>query len=68
MNRNQESGQWKLLREKVKERWRDLTDDDLDKIEGLRDQLIGRIQQKYGVAKLDAESRVDQWTNELIER
>jgi uncharacterized protein YjbJ (UPF0337 family) len=47
MNRDQVSGQWKQLREKVKEKWGDLTDDDLDKIEGKRDQLIGKIQQKY---------------------
>jgi len=45
-----------------------LTDDDLDKIEGKRDQLVGRIQQKYGIAKDEAERRVDQWANELTER
>jgi uncharacterized protein YjbJ (UPF0337 family) len=61
-------GQWKQLREKVKEKWGDLTDDDLDKIEGKRDQLIGKIQQRYGIAKPEAEKRVDQWANELIEQ
>lgn len=67
MNRHQVSGQWKQLRGKVKEKWRDLTDDDLDKIEGKRDQLIGKIQQKYGIAKPEAEMQVDKWANELIE-
>lgn len=68
MNRNQVSGQWKQLRKKVKEKWGDLTDDDLDKIEGKRDQLVGTIQQKYGIAKPEAEKRVDQWANDLIEQ
>jgi len=67
MNRDQESGEWQRWRGKVKEKWDDLTDDDLDKIEDKRDQVIGKIQQKYGIAKREAEKRVDQWANELIE-
>jgi uncharacterized protein YjbJ (UPF0337 family) len=67
MNRNQVSGQWKPLRERSK-KWGDLTDADLDKIEGKREQLIGKIQQPHGIARPDAEKRVNQCANELIER
>jgi len=65
MNWDQVAGQWKQLKCKVKEKWGDLTDDDLDKISGKRDQLVGTIQQRYGIAKDEAERRVDQWANEL---
>ncbi len=40
---------------KVKERWGKLTDDDLDIIEGRQDQLIGKLEQRYGIAKEEAE-------------
>jgi len=68
MNWDQVSGQWKQLKGKVKEKWGDLTDDDLDKVSGKRDQLVGTIQQRYGIAKDEAERRVDQWANELDQR
>jgi len=68
MNWDKVSGQWKQLKGKVKEKWGDLTDDDLDKVSGKRDQLVGTIQQRYGIAKDEAERRVDQWANELDQR
>ena len=68
MNWDKVSGQWKQLKRKFKEKWGDLTDDDLDQVEGKRDQLVGRIQQRYGIAKDEAERRVDQWANELDQR
>jgi uncharacterized protein YjbJ (UPF0337 family) len=68
MNWDQVSGQWKQLRGKIKEKWGDLTDDDLDVVAGKRDQFIGKIQQRYGIGKDEAERRVDQWANELEER
>jgi len=40
---------------KVKERWGKLTDDDLDIIEGRQEQLIGKLEQRYGIAKEEAE-------------
>jgi len=52
-------GKWRQLRGKVKERWGDLTDDDLAQIEGERDALIGRLQERYGYAKKRAEEEVD---------
>ena len=61
MNRDQIEGKWKQLRGSVKEQWGKLTDDDLDIIAGNHDQLVGKIQERYGVAKEDAEHRVDAW-------
>ncbi len=61
MNWDIAEGNWKQLKGKVKEQWADLTDDDLTKIEGKRDQLIGRVQERYGVAKDEAEKQVKAW-------
>ncbi len=61
MNQDQIAGNWKQLKGKVKEQWADLTDDDLTKIEGKRDQLVGRVQERYGVAKDEAEKQVTAW-------
>ena len=61
MNESYAKGKWNELRGKVKERWGDLTDDDLDRVEGRRDQLIGAIQQRYGKARDDAERELQRW-------
>jgi uncharacterized protein YjbJ (UPF0337 family) len=45
----------------VKQRWGKLTDDDLDVIAGKRDQLAGRIQERYGVTKEQAEREIEEW-------
>jgi uncharacterized protein YjbJ (UPF0337 family) len=45
----------------LKSRWGKLTDDDLDVIEGQKDQLVGRIQERYGIAKDEAQKQVDEW-------
>lgn len=55
MNRDIIEGNWKEVKGTVKERWGKLTDDDLDKIAGKRDQLVGRLQKAYGYQKEDAE-------------
>lgn len=54
-------GNWNQWKGRVKEAWGDLTDDDLDRIEGERDQLVGRLQERYGWAKEDAEREIDNW-------
>jgi len=58
-------GNWKEVAGKLKEKWGDLTDDELLSIEGKRDQIAGLLQKKYGYAKLDAEHRVDAWAESL---
>jgi uncharacterized protein YjbJ (UPF0337 family) len=58
MNQDRIQGRWKQLKGKVKEQWGKLTDDDLDVIAGRRDQLLGRIQQRHGLAKDEADRQV----------
>jgi uncharacterized protein YjbJ (UPF0337 family) len=65
MNTEILKGKWNELKGKVKERWGDLTNDDLDQAEGNRDQLIGRIQQRYGVARDQAERELDDFLHKL---
>jgi uncharacterized protein YjbJ (UPF0337 family) len=61
MNWDQLEGKWKQYSGKVKEKWGKLTDDDLTVINGRRDQLIGKIQERYGIVKQDAEQQVDEF-------
>ena len=61
MNKDQASGNWKQFKGTVKEKWGKLTDDDLTVIEGKRDQLVGKIQERYGYQKEAAENEVKAW-------
>jgi uncharacterized protein YjbJ (UPF0337 family) len=54
-------GNWNQLKGKIKEQWGNLTDDDLDQISGKREQLIGKIQDRYSVNKDAASKLVDDW-------
>jgi uncharacterized protein YjbJ (UPF0337 family) len=58
MNRDTIAGDWKTAKGKLREKWGELTDDDLDSIAGKRDQLIGAIQKRYGKAKDAVEKEV----------
>ncbi len=58
MNWDTVKGDWKQFQGKVKEQWGKLTDDDLNRIEGKRDQLAGAIEKRYGIAKDEAERQV----------
>jgi uncharacterized protein YjbJ (UPF0337 family) len=62
MNWDQVEGKWKQASGKAKEKWGKLTDDDLQRISGKRDQLVGRIQERYGIAKEEAERQVDEFS------
>ena len=61
MNREQMAGNWRVMRGKVKEQWGRLTNDDLDVIQGKHDQLVGKIQQRYGKQRDQVERDVDRW-------
>jgi uncharacterized protein YjbJ (UPF0337 family) len=61
MNWDRMAGDWKQFKGSVKEQWGKLTDDDLTRVEGKRDQLVGRIQNRYGIAKDEAERQVKDW-------
>jgi uncharacterized protein YjbJ (UPF0337 family) len=64
MNTDQVKGNWLQLKGKIKEEWGNLTDDDLTAAEGKLDSLAGRVQERYGIAKEEAEKRV----NEFLKR
>ena len=61
MNSDELKGKWKQLQGSAKEQWGKLTDDELTQIEGNRDKLVGKIQEKYGVAREEAERQVKEW-------
>ena len=61
MNWDRVEGNWKMFKGKVKEKWGKLTDDDLDRAAGKRDQLAGRIQERYGIAKDEADRQITDW-------
>ncbi len=63
MNWDQIEGNWKQVKGKVKEQWGKLTDDDLDIISGKRDQLVGKLQERYGYSKEQAEKLADDWSS-----
>jgi uncharacterized protein YjbJ (UPF0337 family) len=58
MNADQMKGNWKQLVGKAKEKWGKLTDNDWKVVEGKRDQLVGRIQERYGLGREEAERQV----------
>ncbi len=65
MNWDRAEGNWKQLKGKVKQQWGKLTDDDLDVIGGKRDQLIGRLQERYGYKRDELEKDVDDFQRGL---
>lgn len=58
-------GKWKQFIGEVKKQWGDLTDDELMEINGNRDILAGKIQEKYGIAKDEANKQIDEWAKKL---
>lgn len=67
MNWDQVEGKWKQFTGSARERWGKLTDDDMQTLTGQKDQLVGKIQERYGVAKEEAEKQADEWTRSLKE-
>jgi uncharacterized protein YjbJ (UPF0337 family) len=65
MNKDIIAGNWKQLVGKAKVQWGKLTDDDLAVIEGRQDELVGRIQERYGIARDEAERQVKEWRDRL---
>ncbi|WP_277811805.1 CsbD family protein [Chromohalobacter canadensis] len=65
MNWDQIEGRWTEVRGKAKASWGEMTDDELDQVAGKRDQLIGKLQTKYGITKEEAEKRADDWARSV---
>ena len=54
-------GKWNQFKGKIKQQWGDLTDDDLDRISGKRDEIVGLVQERYGWDRARAESEFDRF-------
>jgi len=61
MNKNIFEGNWKEMKGALKEQWGKLTDDDLETWQGKTEQLIGKLEQRYGYTKDEAERKVDEF-------
>jgi len=61
MNSDQFEGKWKQLKGSVKQRWGKLTDDDLTTLSGKKDELVGKIQERYGITREQAQREADEW-------
>ncbi|MBV8572045.1 MAG: CsbD family protein [Acidobacteriaceae bacterium] len=61
MNSDQFEGKWKQLKGTLKQRWAKLTDDDVTALSGKKDELVGRIQERYGITREQAEREADEW-------
>ena len=55
MNTDRTTGQWKQIKGSIKEQWGKLTDDEISQLEGHSEQLAGRLQERYGLAREEAE-------------
>ena len=61
MNWDQMEGKWKQLKGGVRKQWGKLTDDDLAFMAGSKDQFVGRLQERYGIKKEEAQTQADAW-------
>jgi uncharacterized protein YjbJ (UPF0337 family) len=61
MNWDEVSGKWNQVKGSMKEKWGKLTDDDLTMIDGKRDRMVGKIQERYGITKEKAEEQIRDW-------
>jgi len=61
MNWDQIEGKWMQVKGSVKQKWSKLTDDDLEYIAGARDKFVGKLQERYGLRKEEAQRQADEW-------
>ncbi len=67
MNWDRVEGNWKQVMGKAREKWGKLSNDDMEVIGGRRDQLVGHIQERYGIARDVAQKQADEWAEALKE-
>jgi uncharacterized protein YjbJ (UPF0337 family) len=67
MNWDQIQGKWKQMKGSFRQQWGNLTDNDLEMIAGSRDKLIGKLQERYGFVKEEAQKRADEFVKNLNE-
>jgi uncharacterized protein YjbJ (UPF0337 family) len=68
MNWDRVEGNWKQMKGHIKEKWGKLTDDEFDTIAGKRDKLVGKIQERYGCSRDEADAQVKIFENEYDTR
>jgi uncharacterized protein YjbJ (UPF0337 family) len=68
MNWDRIQGEWKQLASQVKAKWAKLTDDDLKMASAKKDDFVGKIQERYGLLRDEAERQVDEWLAKLPAR
>ena len=66
MNWDQIPGTWSQIKGAIRQKWGKLTDDDLEVIAGNKDQFVGRIQERYGIAKEEAQRQLDDWLKPAV--
>ena len=67
MNWDQIEGKWKQFTGSARERWGKLTDDDLETVAGKKENLVGRIQERYGLTKEEVEKQASEWSAAIKE-
>ena len=65
MNWDQVEGKWTQLKGEVQKQWGKLSDDDFDVIQGNREKFVGKLQERYGIIKEDAEKQANDWFDRL---
>ena len=65
MNWDTVKGEWGQVKGEMKSKWAKLTDDDLQNLEAKKDAVVGKIQERYGILKDEAEKQVDEWIAKL---
>ncbi|ADE14726.1 CsbD family protein [Nitrosococcus halophilus Nc 4] len=65
INWDQIKGNWKQFSGKIRQQWGQLTDDEIDEIAGNRDILVGKLQERYGIGREEAERQLEDFTNSL---
>ena len=61
MNQDTWEGKWKQLKGTVKQKWGKFTNDDLEYMAGSKEKFVGRLQERYGIAKDEAQKQADEW-------
>jgi uncharacterized protein YjbJ (UPF0337 family) len=62
------AGNWKQLKGTVRERWGELTDDEIEQAQGKLEHFVGTIQERYGITREEARRQVDEWADEIKAR
>ena len=65
MNNNIFEGKWKQIKGRVQEKWGELTNDEMDQIQGKKDVLAGKLQEKYGMTRKEADKEINQFLEKI---